>query len=125
MMTVAERLDDLRRAIPGCSAVVLGDLSAGLVLRASLARQMPQEELDRLCALASAVLTGPVAAAASATNGGGADHAAMLSGANATILVRAPGGDGDVLCCLCPPDVDITATAALARSALAGIAAAP
>jgi predicted regulator of Ras-like GTPase activity (Roadblock/LC7/MglB family) len=123
MMSIADQLDDLRRAIPGCSAVVLGDLSAGLVLRASLARQMPQEELDRLCALAAAVLAGPVAVAAA--NGSGADHAALLSGGNVRVFVRSPGDDADVLCCLCPPDVDITAAAALARSVLAGIAAGP
>ena len=122
-MTISEQLDDLRAAIPGCSAVVLGDLAAGLVLRASLTRQMPQEELDRLCALAAAVLDGPLADVAA--NGSRPDHAALLGGGNTRVFVRSPGDDADVLCCLCPPDVDIVAAAGLARTALAGIAAQP
>lgn len=122
-MTIADELDGLRRAIPGCSAVVLGDMSARLVLRASLARQMPQETLDRICATAASLLTGPLADVAASE--GSAGHVALIGGGGVRIFVRSPADEADMLCCLCPPDVDINGAAGLARSALAAIAARP
>ena len=51
-MDIAERLETLRDAAPGCALVAFGDLGARLVLRSSAAVQHPQEYFDQLCAQA-------------------------------------------------------------------------
>jgi len=51
-MNIAERLDPMRQAAPGCDLVAFGDLGTRLVLRSSAASQPPQEYLDQLCAQA-------------------------------------------------------------------------
>lgn len=125
-MNVVERLDALRRAVPGCSVVALGDLSAALVLCASTAGRIPQERLDGLCAQAGRLLSGPLADAAGGLIGGGAggaQTAAILTRLEAQVFVRSAVDDADVLCCVCLPNVDISEVADLARTALAGLSA--
>lgn len=126
-MSVMDNLDALRRALPGCSLVVLGDLSAELVLCASHAGQVPQERLDQLCLSASALLCGDLARR-SALLIGAADHgrpdvAAVLTGLETQVFVRSQVDESDLLCCVCARYVDITEAADLARSTLAEISA--
>lgn len=120
-------LDALRRVLPGCSVVALGDLAAELVLCASHAGQVPQERLDRLCATASALLDGATgrdaATVLGAAKGVGLDVATVLTGLETQIFVRSQVDRADVLCCVCARNVDITEAADLARSTLAEISA--
>ncbi len=116
-MGVTARLDALRKALPGCSAVVLGDMSADLVLCSSLRDERPQEWLDALCAAGSALLSGPLAGAA----GGGVTWAAASSGGGVRMFLRLTEDGADVLCCVCAGDVDISGAIGLAGRALAAI----
>lgn len=127
-MSVMDNLDALRRALPDCSMVALGDLSARLILCASHPGQVPQERLDRLCAAAAALLDGPGADGAATLLGApadtGADLAVAMTGLECKLFVRSTVDRADVLCCVCAPNVDITEVADLARSTLADISAA-
>ncbi|MFV0515352.1 MAG: hypothetical protein ACK5MY_17215 [Jhaorihella sp.] len=128
-MSVLDSLDALRRTLPGCSVVALGDLSAELVLCASHSGQMPQERLDGLCAAASALLSAPLASHEAqllgAGNARGPDTAIVLTGLDTRVFVRSPVDEADVLCCVCTRNVDITDAAELARSILTEISAQP
>lgn len=59
-MDVAAELDRLRQDVPGCDIVVLADLSTDMVLASSADLPPSQESLDKLTAIASATLIGPV-----------------------------------------------------------------
>ncbi|MCB1364013.1 MAG: hypothetical protein KDK02_07820 [Rhodobacteraceae bacterium] len=128
-MSVMDNLDALRRALPGCSVVALGDLSAELVLCASHSGQVPQERLDSLCAAASALLGAPQAGRAARLMGAGAgrgpDMAVVMTGLDTRVFLRSPVDEADVLCCVCGRNVDITDAAELARSTLTEISAQP
>ena len=122
-MSVARRLEALRKALPGCSAVVLGDMSSELVLRASLSDDRPQEWLDELCAAGSALLTGPLAErAGEGASGQGVTWAAASSHDGIRLFVRLPDDEADVLCCVCAANVDISRATRQAGAALADIA---
>lgn len=121
--SVTRRLESLRKALPGCSAVVLGDMSSELVLRASLSDDRPQEWLDALCAAGAALLTGPLAErAGDGPAGQGVTWAAASSREGIRLFVRLPGDEADVLCCVCVANVDISGATRQAGAALAAIA---
>lgn len=122
-MTLARQLDDLRRQEPGCRLAAFGDLGASIVLRSSSASGHPQEYLDDLCqqarrgflALDAAAWAAGTAAAAPA------DDVLVLAPGEARLFLRAAGGTGDAVLCVCT-DADAAARLAFpARQLLAAL----
>ena len=102
-MTLVEQLNKLQREIPGCQAVVFGDIETGTVLRVCAGEELRQEDHDALLVRAAACL-GPAAAALSElVFGKSADsallcQAVLLSSGNASLFQRSAESPADVTC---------------------------
>lgn len=127
-MDVTERLDAMRSELPGCLVVAFTDLGSKLVLCASAAAKLGQEELDRLSDLAQVMLDGVIAdGAAPVLQGGKGDRRAgtamLVSDHDAKIFLRAPGDVSEALVCVCAPDADLRKVVDCGRSTLDDIVA--
>lgn len=120
-LTMSERMEALRNAVPGCLSVAFADLSTGLVLSVSAARRQPQEEVDALCAMAVALLDGPVAQGAARVLDGPVNCAVAMQGHRCFAFLRSADDPVEALCCLGGSDLDPEALFAAGRMTLAGI----
>lgn len=103
-MTIAARLEELRRDHPGCRLAAFADLSAGMILASSADPVPPQERLDRLCTAATELLAGESAArmaeVCNAGKGGWPTHAIAIDGAEINLFLRSEHEPSDALCCI-------------------------
>jgi hypothetical protein len=124
-MDVTEILDKLRVDLSGCDLVAYADLSSGMVLCTSSAVKRPQEDIDALSIVASAVMKGPlVEGAASLLADGTPELAIAASASDLRVYLRAAPTSEEILMCVCAPDADVANAVSLGRDALAQIAAA-
>ena len=125
-MTVAARLDDLRRALPGCSLVVLGDFFSQITLCVSSQDKHPQERLDALCESAGTLLDGPVAQSVTAVmglpDGNAFSQAILFSPTSMQIFLRSPEEEADMLCCVLSLNANAENALGQARATLQMIA---
>jgi len=122
-MSVSEILDGLRKNLPGCSVVALGDLSSQIVLCVSVQEQQPQEFLDQLCLSATALFGDRFAGPTGEALGREPDEAIIMTADQTQVFIRSPNGDSDVLCCVFPKNVDITQVSGRVRTTFAELAA--
>lgn len=123
-MSIADKLRQLRQALPDCSVVVLGDCLSEVVLCVEADRARPQERMDAICAVASRMLTAPPGGAVSALLGlprEAALHEAVIATDTATHVYFRSETDSDILCCICGAEADVEAARAPARAFLADI----
>jgi len=113
-MAIADEINKLREEFDGCKLVAFADLSSKMVLLTSSRKKIPQENLDHLCAEAAIMFKG---AAANLNKDAAPITALVADGDHTNIYLRNATGADDVLCCVCGPDVDLTAflTSAQAR----------
>jgi hypothetical protein len=124
-MDVSEILDKLREGLSGCDLVAYADLSSGMVLCTSSAVKRPQEDIDALSVVATAVLKSPLTeGAAPLLSEGDTDLAIAASAADLRVYLRATPPSEEILMCVCAPDADVASAVSLGRDALAQIAAA-
>lgn len=125
-MTIAERIEQLRNSLPGCSLVAFGDAEAQLVLRSSQARTVHREHLDQLCQeAADCFFLMETAAAALETplkDSAAARDAIVMTNSGAKIFVKSDKNDADFLCLVCGLPFEPGAIVASARTALNSIA---
>ncbi|MFK7751538.1 MAG: hypothetical protein AB8B51_03215 [Sedimentitalea sp.] len=121
-MTLVERLDLLREEFATCSVVAFADLSTSTVLGASAAANVPQEDLDSLCAVGIEMLDGGVARKMLRVLGQDSsqtlDHAIAVEGAQVGVFLRSNAERGDALCCLVATDADFDPFMTAARDCL-------
>ena len=98
-MTLSDRLDEMREALPGCSLVSLGDLQTGLALRCSSTGHYKQDYLDTLLAQAMQCFAACDAVAAPDRPSG--DSAIVATPDDVRIYVRSARCRSDVLCFVC------------------------
>jgi hypothetical protein len=115
-MSIAEDLDRLRQAVPGCEWAAYADLSSGLVLSVSASRRPPQEALDALPRRAADLLGAPAAAAV--LEAGSLTEALDLSPDRTATFLRSQAEPVEVLCCVGSTGMDVAGLLAEARAAL-------
>jgi hypothetical protein len=98
-MTLSDRLDEMRRALPDCALVSFGDLRTGLALRTSAAQQYKQDYLDGLLQQAAQSFAATDAASLSDMATGASVMVATPN--ELRIFVRSGHCASDVLCCVC------------------------
>lgn len=101
-MSIAERLEEMRCGIPGCSLVSFGDLSTGLALRTSAQRQHKQDYLEGI--LQQAAQNFAVSDLLCAEDGRGekSGHRVIIATPHEVrIFVRSQESISDVVCCVC------------------------
>jgi len=118
-MAIAAEINKLREKFDGCALVAFADISSKMVLLKSSVKKIPQENLDYLCAEAAAMFNG---AAAQLNKHAAPITAIVADGDKSNIYLRNKAESDDVLCCVCGPDVDLTAFLASARSHMIQIA---
>lgn len=111
-MNIAERLDTMRRATPGCDLIAFGDLGTRLVLRSSAVSQPPQEYLDQLCAQADHGFGLQDALASQmSSHSGTVPEVMVITPQETRIYIRSQNADqdtaSDAILCVC--DSEITA----------------
>ena len=94
-MTLSDRLDDLRREVPGCTLVSFGDISTGLALRTSASKQHKQDYLEEILEQAARNF------ALSDSMAPGHDRVVVATPDEVRIFVRSSAGNTDVVCCVC------------------------
>ena len=121
-MSIAEDLDRLRQAVPGCDWAAYADLSSGLVLSVSSERRPPQEALDALPRRAAELLDAPgllgLPAPASALQVAMLDEAVDLSPDRTAAFLRSRAEPVEVLCCVGSAGMDVAGLLVEARAAL-------
>lgn len=126
-MTIAARLDGLRRDFPGCKLAAFADLGAGMVLAASAAPRPPQERLDQLCGAAVELLAGDSAARVASIcqepAAGWPLHAIAIDGQDICLYLRSEHEPTDALCCVVDPAEELEAFLPAARRNLDAISA--
>ncbi|SIO40643.1 hypothetical protein SAMN05444722_1938 [Rhodovulum sp. ES.010] len=120
-MAATQRLQTLRKSIPGCRTLAYVDLSARLVLRADAAPAAPQEVLDALCLRAARVLVGPAAAAADAVLGAPPTEAIAWGAGAIELYLRAPDAPDEALCAILDAAADPDPAMATLREGIGGI----
>lgn len=110
-----EDLDALRSQFPKCETLAFADLSTDMVLLTNSDTPRAREALNALCAAAAQSLGRP-----GTPNFGDSesDTALIATRDELTIFLRAPNEPGDVLCCVCAPDLDVSAFLLAARPTL-------
>lgn len=121
MIDVQTLLTGLRDRFPACESVAFADLSAGMILATSTARDLPQERWDDLCDTAVAMMRGDVAGLTGAIYPDGPGFAILRDKDEIGIFVRSATAPDDSLCCVCRPQVEVLALIAAARDSLARI----
>lgn len=115
-MSIAEDLDRLRHAVPGCDWAAYADLSSGLVLAVSADRRPPQEALDALPRRAAALLDAP--GPATALHPAPVGEAVDLSPDRTAAYLRSQTEPVEILCCVGSPAMDVAGLLAEARAAI-------
>lgn len=116
-MTISDRLDEMRQEVPGCALVSFGDLSTGLALRTSAARQLKQDYLEEVLDQAARTF------ALSDMMQEGQDRVVVATADEVRVFVRLAEAQADVICCVCdaPPDFGkVTSSAHQILSDMAG-----
>ncbi len=115
-MTLSDRLDDLRQAVPSCRLVSFGDLATGLALRTSASRAYKQDYLEEVLRQAAAKF--------SLADGlhSGNDMVVVATPDELRVFVRSTSGNSDILCCVCEDATDIPQAATTARGILTDMA---
>lgn len=110
-MSVAQELDTLRSAVPGCSLVIFGDLFSQITLCVSSSTKIKQEKLDAYCVSAGNLLGGEMADSVARVLGvpqsGRLAQAAILNPGETQVFLRSPFEDADVLCCIGSMQCDV------------------
>ncbi len=112
-MAIAKEINELREEFDGCSIVAFADISSKMVLLNSSEKKIPQENLDYLCAEAAVMFKGT---AARFNKERAPVTAIVLDGEKSNIYLRSKAESDDVLCCVCGPDVDLSAFLVSARA---------
>lgn len=117
-MSVAIELDALRKAVPGCSLVIFGDLFSQITLCVSSSKKYRQEQLDSFCASASNLLDGEVANSVARVlgvpSGTSLSQAVVIQSNEMQVFLRSPFEDADVLCCVGPMGMEVDGISAQA-----------
>lgn len=105
-MNIAERLETIRQAVPGCALVAFGDLGSKLVLRSSSTVQHPQEYLDQLCAQANhGFYLQDALLEQNTPRGHNAGEVMVVTVQETRIFIRTPDADrtaaSDAILCVC------------------------
>ena len=114
---VAERLDQLIEASPGCRNVAYADLSIGMVLVASGPETLSREVLDRLCSEADLTLGDGEVALGSQP----AMASVSTTATDTKVFLRSADEPGDALLCLCNPNIDLSGFIDRAKACLADV----
>lgn len=112
-MTIAQELESLRQAVPGCQIAAYADLGSRLVLSVSAPKRPQQEELDALSERAALLLDGPALGAALP------DEAIDMTPDRTTACLRSRAEPNEVLCCVGSSGMDVAVLMDAARAALA------
>lgn len=100
-MTLAERLDDMRRGVPGCSLVSFGDLSTGLMLRTSATSAPKQDYLESLLHQAGKGFAASDAVFSQQNARSDQDELVIATPKELRVFVRSERNASDVVCCVC------------------------
>ena len=111
-MSLSDRLDELRRDVPGCALVSFGDISTGLALRTSASRQHKQDYLEEVMQQAARNF------ALSDTMSKDNDMVVVATPDEVRIFVRSSAGNSDVLCCVCDSVAELDHVARAAQRIL-------
>lgn len=115
-ISLAEDLEELRKALLGCRLAAYADLSARMVLRISADPKPRQEEIDALCVLAAQCLDSP---SLPAFFDGEAPYTAMVAGAIETqFFIRSLNDPTDALILIVAEPVAQTSVWAAAQTVL-------
>lgn len=117
-MRIADQLDTLRAALPGCDFVAFGDLGTQLILRTSSARSRPQEQLDQIANSAAQMFTLQAATHTDLMATEPEDGIVVLTPTEARFLLRSDRNKADFLCCAVPLGTSIAAIQGPARQFL-------
>ncbi|MFT4917133.1 MAG: hypothetical protein ACI9ND_003167 [Yoonia sp.] len=110
-----EDLDALFNQFPQCKTLAFADLSTNMVLVTNTNAPQRREALNALCADAAKSLGKP---GRPNFGEGQSDTALIATRDQLTIFLRASGEPADVLCCVCQPDIDVSAFINAARPTL-------
>ncbi len=100
-MTLSDRLDTLRREVPGCTLVSFGDIATGLALRTSASKQHKQDYLEEILNQAARNF------ALSDSAMQGSDRVVVATPDEVRIFVRSSEGNTDVVCCVCQSAMEV------------------
>lgn len=100
-MTMAEKLCDLRKMIPGCHVAAYIDLSSKIVLLHDARSKTPQERLDGLADRAARLLGTPGVLQSPLT------QTAALSADNVEVFLRIDPSSADSLALVCNVETDV------------------
>ena len=121
-MKVERILDDLRRAVPACSAAGFADLSTDMMLVTSSSYVVPQEHWDALASTAVELCAAPNKARIGEVLGAGEnappDTVLLLNADELTVILQSQDDPAYALCCVCAPQVDVEAILQSAQAAL-------
>lgn len=99
-MGLADRLDEMRSTLPGCTLVSFGDLRTGLALRTSALRQYKQDYLEGLMQQAAQSFAATDVITPPAENAAGTS-VILATPDEYRIFLRSDHCASDVLCCVC------------------------
>jgi len=107
-MTLSDRLDELRQAVPSCTLASFGDVSTGLALRTSASWLYKQDYLEEM--MRQAAQTFALSDLTMADN----DLVVVATSNEICIFVRSQAGNSDIVCCVCEcaPDIPLVAQSA-------------
>ncbi|MDJ0640828.1 MAG: hypothetical protein QNJ20_18575 [Paracoccaceae bacterium] len=119
-MDITAELDEMRKAIRGCSLVAFTDLTSKLVLSTSAAAAPMQEEMNALSEAAGLALDGAFAEGAAPVWGGEepAELAILMTGEDARLFLRSQANPAEALVCVCGATTDLSEAAEAARATL-------
>ena len=117
-MSLADRIDALRRQFEDCNAVTVADLSTGMALYSSTKTKLPQEQMDQLCDTALHLLIGAIPALLRQD----LQTAIIVDGSAVELFLRGSAPGSEVLCCNCSIGIDPAAFATAATRLLTDIA---
>ena len=115
-MTLSDRLDELRQAVPSCSLVSFGDISTGLALRTSASRLYKQDYLEDV--LQEAAHHFELSDLMTEEN----DLVVVAKPDEVRIFVRSKAGNSDIVCCICSDASDIPLVSQSAQDILTEMA---
>jgi len=107
-MSLSDRLDELRQAVPSCTLASFGDISTGLALRTSATWLYKQDYLEEM--MRQAAQTFALSDLMMEDN----DLVVVATSNEICIFVRSQAGNSDIVCCVCKcaPDIPLVAQSA-------------
>ena len=117
-MTLSDRLDELRQAVPSCTLASFGDISTGLALRTSASRLYKQDYLEEV--LRQAAQNFELSDLMAEDN----DLVVVATPDEVRVFVRSNAGNSDIMCCVCENASDIPLVAQSAQKILTEMASA-